>query len=49
MYKVIAYNRYSLAGQREFFFKDYDKAREKRVDLLVTLPEEYVVEIREEE
>lgn len=48
-YKVIAYNRHSLGGQREFYFNSEAKTREKRVDLLVTLPAEYVVEIRKED
>ena len=49
MIEVIAYNRYSLGGIQRFYFRGEDaeqKARDKRVDLLVRLPEDYVVEIK---
>lgn len=49
MYKVIAYNRHSLGGYQEFFYKTEEQARDKRVDLLVRLPIEYVVEIKKED
>jgi len=45
MYKVVAYNRYSLGGYQEYYYRTEEKARERRVDLLVRLPEEYVVHI----
>ena len=49
MYTVIAYNRHNLGGYQEYFFKTEQQARQKRVDLLVKLPTEYVVEIKKEE
>lgn len=49
MYKVIAYNRHSLGGYQEFFYKTEKQAKDKRVDLLVRLPEDYVVEIKIED
>lgn len=52
MIEVIAYNRETLRGCQVFFFRGKNaeqRARDKRVDLLVKLPAEYIVEIKQED
>lgn len=52
MYTVIAYHRETLGGCQVFYFRVENaeqRARDKRVDLLVKLPAEYIVEINQEE
>ena len=42
-YVVKAYNSKNGYGYREHFFTDIEKAKEKRAELLATLPSHYMV------
>jgi hypothetical protein len=47
-YVVKAYDSRTGYGYREHFFSDLDKAKEKRAELLATLPSYYFVSLSEE-
>lgn len=46
-FRVVAYRSDFRGSLYDFYYRDETKAKEKRAELLATLPEAYIVEIRE--